>query len=242
MPSAFITPITISVIPAITAHLTMKNRTGALKVEESAIRIMALLALPCGVGLSVLAAPILQMLYRYTGATLTTGTPLMAILGICVVFNCLVLLTNAIMQAHGDVLTPVIHMLIGGIVKVIVNYILVGQPSVNITGAPIGTLTCYIVITALNLIAMRRKMKRMPRVLTTMVKPLIATAAMALGAYVCYDALHSLLSSNTLACLGGIAAAVIVYAVLVVALRIVTYDDCMLLPKGEKIAKILRIR
>ena len=242
MPSAFITPITISVIPAITAHLTMKNRTGALKVEESAVRIMALLALPCGVGLSVLSAPILQMLYGYTGDTLTTGTPLMAILGICVIFNCLVLLTNAIMQAHGDVLTPVIHMLIGGIVKVIVNYILVGQPNINITGAPIGTLTCYIVITALNLIAMRRKMKRMPRVLSTMVKPLIATAAMALGAYLGYDVLHTLLGSNSLACLGAIVVAVVVYAVLVVVLRIVTYDDCMLLPKGEKIAKILHVR
>lgn len=242
MPSAFITPITISVIPSITAHLTMKNRTGALKVEESAIRITALLALPCGIGLSVLAGPILQLLYSYEGDTLIVGTPLLAILGFCVLFNCLVLLTNAIMQAHGDVLTPVIHMLIGGVIKVILNYILVGQPGINITGAPIGTLTCYIVITVLNLIAMRRKMERTPRVLSTMVKPLLATAAMALAAYMSYDVLSTYLPSQSIACLGAICCAVAVYAVFVVVLRIITLDDCMLLPKGEKIAKILRIR
>jgi stage V sporulation protein B len=242
MPSAFITPITISVIPSITAHLTMKNRTGALKVEESAVRIMALLTMPCGIGLSVLSAPILQMLYGYQGDTLTTGTPLLAILGVCVIFNCLVLLTNAIMQAHGDVLTPVIHMLIGGIVKVILNYILVGRPAINITGAPIGTLTCYIVITVLNLVAMRRKMERTPRVLGIMVKPLLATAAMALAAFMSYDVLHTYLGSLSVACLGAIVCAVIVYAVFVLVLRIITLDDCLLLPKGEKIAKFLHIR
>ena len=42
--------------------------------------------------------------------------------------------------------------------------------------------------------------------------------------------------------IGAILAAVIIYAVLVIALRIITYEDCMLLPKGNKIAKILRIR
>ena len=45
-----------------------------------------------------------------------------------------------------------------------------------------------------------------------------------------------------LGCLASLVFAVVLYAVLVVALRCVTYEDCMLLPKGEKIAKILRIR
>jgi len=33
-----------------------------------------------------------------------------------------------------------------------------------------------------------------------------------------------------------------VYFVFVIVLRAITKDDCMLLPKGEKIAKLLRIR
>ena len=43
-------------------------------------------------------------------------------------------------------------------------------------------------------------------------------------------------------CFGALLVAVIVYALLVIALKAITYDDCMLLPKGDKIAKILRIR
>ena len=244
LPAAFVVPITASVIPAITAQLTSKDKAAALKTEESAIRIMALLALPCGIGLAVLSRPIQQLLYSsYTAEELTVATPLLAILGVAVIFNCIVLLTNAIMQAHGWVSVPVVTMLIGGVVKVIVNYILVGQASINITGAPIGTLCCYITITILNLLAMRRLMgRRTPRLLPLMVKPLIATAAMAVAAFAGYDLLYALLGSNTLACLGAIVLAVIVYAVFVMLLKIITLDDCMLLPKGEKIAKLLHIR
>ena len=36
--------------------------------------------------------------------------------------------------------------------------------------------------------------------------------------------------------------AVIAYAILVLALQCITYEDCMLFPKGEKIAKILHIK
>ncbi len=241
MPSAFVVPITVSVIPSITAHLTMKNQTGALKVEESAVRIMSLMALPCGVGLAVLSGPILQMLYNYSGDDLAAGTPLMALLGICVFFNCIVLLTNAIMQAHGNVRAPVINMLIGGIVKVIINYLLVGQPAINITGAPIGTLTCYIVITTLNLMTMRRMMRRRPRVLAIVVKPLIASAIMGASALLSYDLLTRIISRQSICCLGAIVVAMCVYAVCVLLLRIITLDDCMLLPKGEKIAKLLKI-
>ena len=34
----------------------------------------------------------------------------------------------------------------------------------------------------------------------------------------------------------------VVYFILVIAFRVITYDDYMLLPAGEKIAKILRVR
>ena len=57
-----------------------------------------------------------------------------------------------------------------------------------------------------------------------------------------YRVLARLVSSNTVACLGALVIAVIAYAILVLALQCITYEDCMLFPKGEKIAKILHIR
>ena len=57
-----------------------------------------------------------------------------------------------------------------------------------------------------------------------------------------YRVLSSRLGSWKLSCLVSLAFAVVLYAVLAVALQCVTYEDCMLLPKGEKIAKLLKIQ
>lgn len=242
LPAAFIVPITVSIIPSITSYLTVKDYKSTLMVEESAVRITALLGLPCGVGLAVLSGPILTMLAGYGPVELATGNPIMRIFGAAVILNCLVLLTNAMMQAHGNVTTPLIDMLIGGIVKVVVNFVLVGLPQFNIIGAPIGTFCCYLTIISLNLIAMKRMQgEHSPRVLRTLVKPLIASLIMGAAAWASYGLLSRFISSGSIACLGAICVAGCVYLVLVVALRIITREDCMLLPKGEKIVKLLRI-
>jgi len=146
------------------------------------------------------------------------------------------------MQARGHVTRPVIHMLIGGVVKVAVNYVLVGIPSLNIVGAPIGTLLCYIVITALNLISMRRLSgEHRAKIGSAMLKPFLAAAVMGVAAFVVYDLLSGFIPSQKLVCLAAVAIAGIVYLISVFFLRVITYEDCLLLPKGEKIARLLRI-
>ena len=243
LPCSLVTPITISIIPTVTAALTVKNLSGARHTEESAVRTMALITMPCAVGLAVLSEPIIRLLASNYGAeSVATATPILMYLGIAVIFNSTVLLFNAIMQAHGDVTTPVVNMLIGGIVKVIVNYILVGIPALNIVGAAIGTVICYLTITILDLIAMRRTVTTRPVIFRNIIRPGLAAVLMGGATYLSYSVLARQVSSNTIACLGALVIAVIAYAILVLALQCITYEDCMLFPKGEKIAKILHIR
>lgn len=243
LPCSFIPTITIAVIPAITASLTRKDLTEAKATSESSVRTMALIAMPCAAGLFVMAEPVIRLLCStYTEDRIQLAATMLAILGLTVIFNSLVLLLNAIMQAHGDVVTPVVNMLIGGIIKIIVNYILVGQPNLNIVGAPIGTFICYISITALDLIAMKRHISARPAIFKNVIRPGLASAIMGAATFMVYRVLSNAISSWKLACLLSLAFAVVLYAVLVVFLRCLTYEDCMLLPKGEKIAKILRIR
>ena len=46
---------------------------------------------------------------------------------------------------------------------------------------------------------------------------------------------------NTMSVAGGIVVGAIVYAILVLVLRIVSKDDLSLMPKGDKIARLLRL-
>ena len=242
MPCAFITPITISIIPAITSHLTLLDHKGAKATQESAARVTGLICMPCAFGLASLARPVTALLGGYTGEKLELATVLMTVLGICIMFNAVVLLTNAMMQAHGHAVIPVINMFVGGIVKLIMVYILTGNRNIGILGTPLGTLACYLCITILNLISMRRCVSEPPAIVRNLVRPLLAAAIMGVCAWGAWFVLTGLgITSRLILCALPVMVGVLVYLVAAVALKVITRADCMLLPKGEKIAKLLRL-
>jgi stage V sporulation protein B len=242
LPPALVTPLTISIIPSVTAALTLNNYREARRTEESAIRMTALISLPCGAGLAVLASPIQELLYDYDAETLSVAGPLLAILGVAVVFNCMVSVTNAILQAHGKVTIPIYTTLVGGLVNVITDYVLIGMESVGIYGAAIATIAYCAVIMFLNILAMHRVMDLPPRILKQFVKPIVATAAMSVGAYLSYEAVRSTLNSLTLAVLVSVIVACAIYFALVYLMKIITWYDCQLLPKGDLLARLLRVQ
>ena len=242
MPCAFITPITISIIPAITSQLTLKNFGEAKATEESAARITGLISMPCAFGLSLMAEPITALLGGYTGEKLALATTLMSVMGIAIVFNAVVLVTTAIMQAHGYVNRPVVNMLLGGLVKLVAVYVLTGNPIFGIVGTPIGTLLCYICICTLNVLSIRKLVENPPAIVKNLSRSLMAGALM--GVFV-YGALFGLkllgITSRLILCGAPIAVGVVVYVAGVVLFKAITREDCLLLPKGEKIAKLLRL-
>lgn len=240
-PAAFIVPFSVSIIPALTTALAKNDKNGVTRTVEASLRIMSLLAMPAGVGLMVLSWPILNVIYFAIPDEVNAGAPLLAILGIATVVNCVVLLTNAILQAFGRVGIPVLTMAIGGVVKIVTNWFLVGTPSLNILGAPIGTCLCYTVIAVMNILFIMREIPQAPNIFKVFSRPLVASVLMggvAWGAY-------TLLARVTGARVGVMLAILLagaVYLVLVVALRAITREDLLLLPKGRKIADLLRIR
>ena len=241
LPPALITPLAISIIPTVTAALTLHNFREARRTEESAVRMTALIALPCGAGLAVLASPIQEFAYGYSAETLSVAGPLLAILGVAVVFNCMVSVTNAILQAHGKVTIPIYTTLVGGLVNVITDYVLIGMDAFNIYGAAIATIAYCAVIMFLNILAMHRCLELPPRILQQFVKPVVATAVMAAGAYFSYEAVRSVVDSAAVSVLASVIVACVIYAGLVYAMKIITWYDCQLLPKGDFIARLLRV-
>ena len=242
MPCAFITPITISIIPAITANLTLMDHKGAKATEESALRVMGLIAMPCAFGLAALAGPVTSLLGGYSGDDLTLSTALMTIMGFNIMFNAVVLLTNAMMQAHGHAVVPVVNMFISGFLRLIVVYILTGNPNIGIVGTPIGAMLCFLCITILNVVSMRRVLENPPAIIKNLLRPFLAAAIMGVLVYGTRLGLSALGFESRLILVGvPMAIGVAAYGVGAISLKAITKADCMLLPKGEKIAKILHL-
>ena len=253
LPASLMTAITASVIPAVSGALARRDKRGASRVAGSSLRITALLACPMGVGLLVLGEPIIRLLYPKLEAGL--AGPLLSALGVAAVFVCLMLVCNSIIQAYGFVNVPILVMVGGGVVKIFANYNAVAMPQVGIYGAPLGNILCFGLCLLLDLIIIARAVPRHPRYLDVFLKPMIASAAMGAAAWAVYGLASRVLSSvpegeteavlsrtgSVISVMGAIGVAMAVYFGLVIALRAISRDDLSLMPKGDKIARLLRL-
>ena len=249
MVSSFVYPVTMSLIPFAAAALASKDYEKADRTISAAFRIIALLALPAGVGLSALSTPIMILILpaQYEGA-LAAG-PHLQVLGVATIFVCMMILTNAILQTYGKEKLPIITVIIGGVTKIVMNYILVGNPDINIHGAPISTLCCYLVIVGLNLFFVWKYSPQKPKYFHLFAKPIVASALMGGAAWAAHGFVnrmfvsgHSAYGANAIATLAGICAGVVVYGVLVIALRILRADDVKSIPHGNKLIKLLHLK
>jgi len=243
MPCSFMVPITTSVLPAITALLATGNSSGAKATEESAARITGLLSLPCAVGLSVLAAPVMGLLGGYTGENLALAGSLLMVLGTNVFFYGVIQYTNVVLQSHGYAHIPVINTLVCGSVRLAVVYVLVGNPQIGIVGAPVGMLLCYACIGLMNLIAIGKAVPHKPKILQNLLRPLLPAVLMGVSVWGVYRLLLGLPigESRVILCGVPIAVGIAVYLVCVVLFKAIRREDCLLLPKGDKISRFLHL-
>ena len=243
LPAAFITPLTISIVPAISAQLALKNRAQAGKISEDSLRISMAVALPMGVGLAVLSEPIMNVIYPTAHEA---GGLLLCLLGIASVFVCFSLMSTAVLQASGNEKLTLYSIIAGGLVKITINWFIIAIPSVNIYGAPIGTICCYVTMCVMNIIFINRSLDKKLSFKNVFLRPAVPSLIMGIAAYgVFYLCCMFIAPDGRLAmaldmCI-AIAVAVIVYAVTVIKLRAITAEDMALIPKGDKIARLLHM-
>ncbi len=252
LPMSLIVAITASVIPAVSAARASGDRRLARNIVASSLRITTIIALPMGVGLLMLGTPIIQLLFP--SLTAEIAGPLLSTLGLAAVFVCVMQVANSILHAHGYVNLPIVFMLIGGGIKIITNYNLVAIPSIGVYGAPVGNVLCFGTCMVLSLVVIARKVPNRPKYPPIFVRPLLAAVIMGLATWAVYGLSSKLLlvlgfqqegllswTGNAIATFTTIGIAAIVYVALIILLRAISKEDLTLMPKGDKIAKLLRL-
>lgn len=236
VPPALIYPISYSIIPLIASAMKLGQTERVKTIMNSAIKVAALIALPSSIGLSVLAEPILKLVFTDQAAAERVA-PLLSILALSVFFVAMIAVTNAILQVYGYERKPIISMIAGSVVKIVVSYLLIGTPSIGMYGAPTSTFACYLVIMLVNFYFVARYVGIIPDLRVILVKPLISAivcGATALGSYkLLAMAVHPKIST-----LLAIAFAALVYGVFIFITGAVTREDILLLPRGQKLCSI----
>ena len=154
IPTALALAISVSLVPAISAVKALEDQKAIASQSSTGIRYAFLIGLPCAVGMSVLAKPIISFFYLETlsASRLQTASELLTFSALTVVLFTVVQATSSILQGLGKQKIPMYTMIAGVACKIILNYALIGTPGINIHGGPIASIVCYSVSMIPNLI------------------------------------------------------------------------------------------
>ena len=193
-----------------------------------------LIGLPCTIGMIVFADPILHLLYPAQ----PEGALLLQISSLTIIFTILDQTINGTLQGIGKVMVPAISLGCGMLAKLVINLLLVSNPSFGANGAAIGSVVCHMVAFSIAFTTLRRNVKLNLKVGNFLIKPIIATIIMSICSLFIYNVLLGIIS-QALATLIAIIFAVVIYAISVVVLKILSKEEFYMIPYGQKIYKLL---
>lgn len=228
----------VSAIPILATAWTKRDKHEIKSNVNTMLRTTALVAIPAGCGIIALSRQILDLLYSNPYA-IDIATPNLRVLGLCAIFAGLNGPLTNMLQAIGRQGVPLRNIAVGAVLKIIINFVLVGTPEINIFGVPIGTTVCYAYICIANFICFVKYSGVMPNLLLSIGKPLICGAACGGSAFGVNFALLKLGLGNALSTLGAVVVAVVVYVLMLFLIKAITRDDIISMPKGKKIIKVL---
>lgn len=223
IPTALALAVSMSLVPAISSAKAAGNGQMVVQQSDLGLRFAFLIGLPCSVGMSLLAGPLMDFFYGGTidPAELTIGGQLLSVSGLTVVLFTVVQATSSILQGLGKQRIPMYTLVAGVACKIVLNYTLVGTPGIGIHGAPIASLVCYTVSMVPNLCYVLKYTGGRFNWMGWIVRPGLATAAMGIVVF----ALRELLPTGRLVTILEIAVGVAVYAGAALLTRAITKDD-----------------
>ena len=235
---SLIAPISMALVPGLSAAIARRDRAGERSVTESSLRYTSLLATPASFALALYSEPILRIIFPSQHDAVELCAPLLSMLGGSVLFSCLMTTTNALLQSYRKQRLPIISMSLGVALKLVSTYALVRTEQIGVMGAPIGSLICNIAVTYLNLYFLWKYSGVRIETFGTLLGPLIASLASVGGGF----ALYRFLLTRTVSTLlpFGVAVFVSVFAYIAIALMLgcITEQDIRLLPFGARIVNI----
>ena len=241
LPGAFVVPISTSLLPILSGAIAAKDKRQVDRISSTALRVTLLIGVPSSVGMAIFSQPICQLLLYNQPEVAQEAAPLLTMLSIAIAFSGLLFTTNAILQSFGRATRPVVDMAVGGVIKIVLSYVLIGIPEVAAMGSAISTVVSYVVMVTLNVFAIRGSLPHMDSVARTALPLVVSAAVMGGVSYGVYWLLIQVVSPR-LAVLPAILVAIVVYAVSVVFFKGVSYDDVAMLPKGTTLARLLHMK
>jgi len=237
MPIAIASALCASVIPSLSGAVAEGNDGAVRKKIYSAIRATMLIAIPSAVGLSVLASPVLQLLFRDASQL---PANLLRVGSVSVVFYSLSTLTNGILQGINRMKLPVRHALISLTIHLALLFVMLYFLKWNVYGVVYASVLFAFLMCMLNGMAIRKHLDYSQEVKKTFVIPAISSAMMGICVYLIHKGINQLVGSNTAAVIIAMVFGVGIYGIMILYLKGMDEEEILALPKGKLICRLAK--
>lgn len=237
VPVAIANALASSAIPALVMAVTKRERADALLRVNMTIRFTMIIAIPCTVGLMILAKPIVQLLYPGDDGL---ASELLILGGLAVAFFSLSTVSNAILQGINKMKVPVRNALISLILHIGILFLLLYVLDMGIYGVVIANMLFGLTMCMLNSACIAEYLQYRQEIKKTFVLPSVAAVIMGALAWGAYRLIYNLFASNTIATLAAIFIAIVVYCVLLLLLKCVDEVELYDFPMGGRLVKLAK--
>lgn len=246
LPAGLSTSLAMAAVPAIAAAAARNEGDQVQNLSGMSIKLAMAIGVPCAVGLSVLARPIIFLLYgSIQPHSLDVAQSLMHIAAFTVIFISLSQTATGALQGIGRQRIPVYFLLIGGVTKILVNIVFIQNPKFGIYGAVFSNLACYGIAGILDTVVLLKVTGSRLSFVDAFMKPVLASAIMGAAAWGVYQGLGLVLNLHrylysAAACIIAIVFAIIVYIILVLVLRVFSKEELTHIPGGRKLKRFAK--
>ena len=238
VPISIASALAASSVPAITAAYTRENMKEVHDQINSAIRFVMLIAIPCAVGMGVLAGPILNVVHL--NDELGLAAVMLRFGAVSIVFFSLSTLSNGLLQGINRMKEPVKNAAIALVLHVIVLAILMFAFKLNIYAVIYANAAFGLIMSILNALSLRKYAGYKQEVLKTFVIPTLSAAVMGVVVFFVYKLLIFVLKVNMIATIISIGVGAVVYFVILLLAKGVTEVELRRLPKGYLLVSIAK--
>ncbi len=246
IPIAMASAMCSAIIPTVAASFARGEKKETRRNVKKAVKVTMLIAIPCAVGLGVLARPVTQLLF-WQKNSLNTASNVLAALSVTVIFYCLSTLTNGVLQGIGKVTIPVRNAAIALVLQTGTLSVLLYFTDLNLYALVIAAIVYSLSMCVMNQLAVRKYLKYKQEIFRTFWLPFMSAAIMGAVAWLVYRGVSMLAGfvladgsylRNLIAAGVAILVAVIVYAFCVIRFKAVTKEELLAMPKGTAIVRV----
>lgn len=237
VPVAIASSLGTSMIPSIVFSRVQRRHDEVKHKIRLTVKFNMLIAIPCAVGMGVLAAPIMRLIF---GDSRSLTANLMMIGSPAVIFFSLSTVTNSVLQGIDLMRKSVTHSAISLVIHAALVYIMLNYLDMGAYGLVIGNVTFALVVCILNWIAIGKALDYRQEVITTFLTPLLCSAVMGIAAYAIYVAVNTMTHRYQLGLLASVPAAMALYGILIILTKTVTEEELTEMPFGRKLLRICK--